>query len=276
MKLTVLLVICLLAVTASGQWLETTIYLPDSLSGLANPGSLTWNTANNTVYVGGYSPCVFAIDGHTDKKIARIPAGSNVAALCYNPNGNKVYCANIDSNSVTAIDGETNRVIATVPVGDEPRALCYDPQERKIYCMNTGGSTVTIIDCATNRVLRTIGVGPSPSGLCCNPAEKRVYAASPSRSSISVIRDSMPGGVAGHRVHRVGLGSGPSIVRGVLVLAEAVGGWRSAAGGCLLDMSGRKVMDLEPGANDIRHVAPGAYFIRQNETDRTTKVVVQK
>jgi hypothetical protein len=29
----------------------------------------------------------------------------------------------------------------------------------------------------------------------------------------------------------------------------------------LLDISGRKVMDLQPGPNDIRHVAPGVYFV---------------
>ncbi|UCG43117.1 MAG: hypothetical protein JSU73_00440, partial [candidate division WOR-3 bacterium] len=29
----------------------------------------------------------------------------------------------------------------------------------------------------------------------------------------------------------------------------------------LLDASGRAVMDLRPGPNDIRHVAPGVYFV---------------
>jgi hypothetical protein len=31
----------------------------------------------------------------------------------------------------------------------------------------------------------------------------------------------------------------------------------------LLDASGRKVMDLQPGANDVRALAPGVYFIRE-------------
>jgi hypothetical protein len=29
----------------------------------------------------------------------------------------------------------------------------------------------------------------------------------------------------------------------------------------LLDITGRRVMDLQPGPNDIRHVAPGVYFV---------------
>jgi len=30
----------------------------------------------------------------------------------------------------------------------------------------------------------------------------------------------------------------------------------------LLDISGRKVLDLKPGANDVRQLAPGVYFVR--------------
>jgi len=55
----------LLAISAvHGQWLEQTIYLPDSLSGLVGPTRLVYNSANNTIYVGGeYGDCVIAIDG---------------------------------------------------------------------------------------------------------------------------------------------------------------------------------------------------------------------
>ncbi len=34
----------------------------------------------------------------------------------------------------------------------------------------------------------------------------------------------------------------------------------------LLDVSGRKVLDLELGANDVRALAPGVYFVRGPET----------
>ncbi len=55
----------------------------------------------------------------------------------------------------------------------------------------------------------------------------------------------------------------PTIVRGVLLMPEAVGGGRLAVGAHLLDISGRKVMDLAPGANDVRQLAPGVYFVRE-------------
>lgn len=34
----------------------------------------------------------------------------------------------------------------------------------------------------------------------------------------------------------------------------------------LLDISGRKVLDLHPGANDVRALAPGVYFLRGPRT----------
>ena len=34
----------------------------------------------------------------------------------------------------------------------------------------------------------------------------------------------------------------------------------------LLDISGRKVLDLRHGANDVRALAPGVYFVRGPET----------
>jgi phosphoribosylformylglycinamidine (FGAM) synthase PurS component len=67
----------------------------------------------------------------------------------------------------------------------------------------------------------------------------------------------------------------PTILRGMLFLAEAPGHKLQAAS--LLDISGRKVMDLKPGANDVRALAPGVYFVRSaGDEGRTLKVVLQR
>jgi N-acetylneuraminic acid mutarotase len=44
----------------------------------------------------------------------------------------------------------------------------------------------------------------------------------------------------------------------------------------LLDIAGRKVMDLQPGENDIRHIAPGVYFVRSAESGERSAVFVRK
>jgi hypothetical protein len=52
----------------------------------------------------------------------------------------------------------------------------------------------------------------------------------------------------------------PTVIRGVLWLAPASSHKPRASS--LLDVSGRNVLDLKPGANDVRTLAPGVYFVR--------------
>jgi hypothetical protein len=68
----------------------------------------------------------------------------------------------------------------------------------------------------------------------------------------------------------------PTVVRGVLYLAEASS--RKPQAASLLDISGRKVMDLRAGDNDVRALAPGVYFIReaQAQAQAVRKVVISR
>jgi hypothetical protein len=88
--------------------------------------------------------------------------------------------------------------------------------------------------------------------------------------------------------------SSPTVVRGVLVLggngdspseredARYSPHFPDMSRAALLDISGRKVMHLRSGANDVRALAPGVYFVRGPETDdgrpgaAVTKVVVTR
>jgi hypothetical protein len=106
----------------------------------------------------------------------------------------------------------------------------------------------------------------------------------------------LPVGMA-ERSKRVAPGplSEPTIVGGVLVWSATTPSLRNVGqnGACpseggpvpaLLDITGRKVMDLQPGENDVRHLAPGVYFIRRPETEdgrpgtavSVRKVVIQR
>jgi hypothetical protein len=64
----------------------------------------------------------------------------------------------------------------------------------------------------------------------------------------------------------------PTVVRGVLHLG--VGSRQQAVDRAeLLDISGRKVLDLHAGENDVRHLAPGVYFIREAQAQAQAQVV---
>ncbi|UCG42131.1 MAG: hypothetical protein JSU73_09635, partial [candidate division WOR-3 bacterium] len=69
-----------------------------------------------------------------------------------------------------------------------------------------------------------------------------------------------------------------SVVRGVLNLSPA-GMTNDQVPMTLLDVAGRRMMHLKPGLNDIRHVAPGVYFLRSadgSEPSTVSKVVVTR
>jgi YVTN family beta-propeller protein len=208
--------------------------------------------------------------------------GTSPCALCYNPTNNKVYCANRYSDNMTVIDGATNSVIATVAAGDRPRALCYNPTDNKVYCSNSGVANVTVTDGATNSVVATVGVGDWPFDFCHNPIQNRVYVGNLEGSSISVLRDSGGGIEESFKPQASSPKPAATIVRGVLLLPDAVGGERLAESARLLDISGRKVLDLRPGPNDVRALAPGVYFVREElqatglKPQAVRKVVVAK
>ena len=60
------------------------------------------------------------IDGASNQVITTVAAGIRPCALCYNPQHDKVYCANVAATNVTVIDGTSNQVIATVAAGSWP------------------------------------------------------------------------------------------------------------------------------------------------------------
>jgi hypothetical protein len=71
--------------------------------------------------------------------------------------------------------------------------------------------------------------------------------------------------------------TGPTVVRGVLDLqvgSRQNTGYRAE----LADVSGRKVLDLQPGANDVRALAPGVYFVRkaQAQAQAVQKVIITR
>ncbi|MBM3313676.1 hypothetical protein FJY70_03675 [candidate division WOR-3 bacterium] len=99
--------------------------------------------------------------------------------------------------------------------------------------------------------------------LAVNRSTGRIYMAHYSTRSfpgIPVFHDSavigiqeMPSGEV-QRSNRVA-----TVSRNVLYLPQST----SSSPSCLLDVSGRKVLDLHPGANDLRRLSPGVYFVRE-------------
>jgi hypothetical protein len=63
-----------------------------------------------------------------------------------------------------------------------------------------------------------------------------------------------------------------TVVRDVLFLPASLFTLHSS----LFDMTGRRVMSLRPGPNDVSHLSPGVYFVREARPRTIRKVVVTK
>ena len=219
------------------------------------------------------------IDGKSNSVLAMVSFTLWPLALCYNSQNDRIYCVTANNFGVAVIDGASNQVIASLTTGNAPSVLCYSPQNNKVYCADAHDDRVTVIDGATNSIVRSIPVGDRPWAAAYNPTQNRMYVANFLSSSVSVLRDSASGIEDGLASHPGSIKPMATVVRGALFLAAKGGG--QMASNDLLDISGRKVMGLKLGANDIRHLAPGVYFVREaadvgREASSVTKVIVTR
>ncbi len=179
-KIILIVLISLMPVFLSAQWLETNIVVG------REPFSLCYLSNNNKIYVANEDSTITVIDGATNSVIATIFAGPTFNPpqpvypssrfFAYNSENNKIYFAS-DSNTVMVLDGTADSILTTIEVGEIPYALLYNPANNKVYCANRSSNNVTVIDGANDVVLDTVPVGDSPVELAYNFVDNKVYSA---------------------------------------------------------------------------------------------------
>ncbi|MCL6466235.1 MAG: hypothetical protein K6T77_05725 [candidate division WOR-3 bacterium] len=164
--------IALMATPVSAQWLEKTVYLPDSFAAPANPNRIFYNPNNNTVFIfGSNSPLICVLDGTTNRKIASIQLPDNAGNFSYNPVDNKLYI--LSGNQLVVIDAAANRVLRTVQLPGYGYDLTYNPNLNRIYCV--GYRTVWVVDCDSEVVIRTIALPYYSDNITCAYRVNKVY-----------------------------------------------------------------------------------------------------
>ena len=248
------------------------------------PTALCGNPQDNKVYCANASGgSVTVIDGAQNSVLATLPAKGTARSLCYNATDNKVYCAGRISPPPTSqgwlsiYDGHgdtviTHRLLSSASATN-PCSLYYNLQNDKVYCADYGLSTVWVVDGATNSIVRSLDVPDGPMTLAWNVTDNRTYVSCYLASGVAIIRDSLVVGVQETSGSPAMIGNAsPAVVRGVLFLSEGSSPQPQVAS--LVDASGRNVMRLLPGANDVSALAPGVYFVRTASS--VHKVVLAK
>jgi DNA-binding beta-propeller fold protein YncE len=207
---------------------------------------------------------MFTIDLLADSVIASESLPWSVEAMFLNRRLGKLYLCSQDTARVLVFDCNQGSVIDTIHASYQYAGLMDDGND-KLY-LRYGA----VVDCRYDSVVTRLDSITARS-MAWDVVDNRVFMAPP--SWIYVYRDD-PYGIEEQP-------SGPptrrhaTIVRGALFLPQASGVKRGASS-VLLDISGRKVLDLRPGRNDVRALPAGVYFVRQEASSRTTKVVIQR
>jgi YVTN family beta-propeller protein len=240
---------------------------------------LSMNPGADLVYcLTSSNEAVAVIDAAALRVVKIVPVGGYPQVLLYGERRNKLYCANWSDNTLTVIDGSTQEPVATVDLPTWTWAMAYDSEADRIHCLDNSTGYVAIVDCRRDSMVKTVRVGSQPVAAAYASAFRRMYVANQYGSSLSVIRDTTLSGIEAPDVLPAIERPAPTIVRGVLFLPGASSHRPQAAS--LMDATGRKVLDLMPGANDVRALAPGVYFVReaqaQAQAQAIRKVVLTK
>jgi len=234
------------------------------------PRCLGYSRTLDRVYAIGEHGLLSAIDCRTNSVVAETHVRIPLSIPLWNPVSNKLYYRTID-DSLGVIDCQSGEMTAHLGFGAFPTARLCDTLANKVY-VTDGSGTVWFVDGKTDSVVGHVEIPACPRDMAWCPGRRRVYACC-SPSSVAVLRDTVTGIAEGRRGSR-SVGA-PTVVRGVFLLT----GKQEAT---MLDIAGRMVMNLQPGQNDIRHLAPGVYFLREGprgqgaEGSSVRKIVIQR
>jgi YVTN family beta-propeller protein len=115
--------------------------------------------------------------------------GDGSSGLAVNPETDRAYVTNIESDTLSVVDTATNELITTIEVGAEPTAVAVNVETGMIYVANYLDSTLSVIDGATNEEVAVIDLGEEadagPNALVL--AGSTLYVSNELSDSISVI-----------------------------------------------------------------------------------------
>jgi DNA-binding beta-propeller fold protein YncE len=186
-------------------------------------------------------------------------------------------------DSVLAIDTRSDTVVARLGMGFAQMQTqgCFDHSGRYIFNPDledpyndpdSEPNRLIVYDTQLDTVAAVYKDLPvMPLSAIPNPEQRSIYVAC---ADVILVYPDVPPGVQEERPQATSLKPQATVVRGVLDLQPADYSWQS--GIALLDVTGRKILSLRPGENDVCALSPGIYFVRTEETTRIRKIVITR
>ena len=95
--------------------------------------------------------------------------------LKYDGKSDKIYVANLNSESVSIINPGNNYSVKNVTVGSEPRDVTVDTDTGDVLVVNQGSKSISVIDGKKDYVKNTLYIKESPLSLEYDEKKKLVY-----------------------------------------------------------------------------------------------------
>ncbi len=170
-----------------GKWVDASgVEVPPAVNGIIDldgrPTGISLDSVTGSVYVvkeGSDSMTILTPVNGTivtyEQDLDRDHA--DLQSVAVNPDTNRVYVANHESDTVSVIDGETNKVIATVDVGEAPNRIVVNEQTNRVYVSNLISSSLTVIDGDSDEPIDTVQLDGKPSAVAVDARNNLVYIA---------------------------------------------------------------------------------------------------
>ena len=227
------------------------------LGGRSYRGKMAVDVDLGRLYYTDYKLGLFTIDVLADSVLASESLPWKIDTMFLDRRLQKLYLCSEDTARVLVFDCRKGSIVDTIHAGYRYDGLLNERND-KLY-LKYGA----VVDCRYDSVVTMLPDSLSPRCMAWDAIDNRVFQATTSR--LYVYRDD-PYGIEDQMVG-VPAKRHATIVRGVLFLprdmTELPGNSDRVPRPILLDITGRKVLDLQPGANDVRALAPGVYFIRE-------------
>jgi len=118
---------------------------------------------------------IVRLDTSTGELLHAGPGLNPVGHIDTSPDGNRLYVANLGTDTISVLATDTLRAIAVVPVGDGPNESRVTPDGQRLFVANWNSSDVSVVDTSSLTVIATVRVGEGTHGVAITPDGREAW-----------------------------------------------------------------------------------------------------
>ncbi|MBM3312963.1 hypothetical protein FJY70_00035 [candidate division WOR-3 bacterium] len=145
------------------------------------PNAIVYNPTSDRIYVssaaqGPSAGTVWVINPLNDNIVGSVACGASSWELAVNPVGNRVYCSNRGSNTVSVINCANNQRLANLATPGEPHPVCWIPTN-KLFVGEYWNRTVSFLHGESLRVRNRFPIPGCAGTMVYLPGTEKLFVA---------------------------------------------------------------------------------------------------